>query len=272
MELALEFVAQTAYSYWWRCSANRCSNPTERIMRNILLKLSSLGVLVFALGALTPVLADLIYDVQVDDLGQGFGTRPTILTFQNDGTEQGCVKWDGSNNAYGSPCPEGITAGSTIEGKSTTLTIAELAAVDIGIDSAGELGIIFNPAEPGGATNAITLDELVLTFYNSSGTVLASYVWNQGPMTFCCDNNGTGGAGQVFKLDYEQAQLASAWFSDTTNRIGLAAVITSASGSAESFYPFEVTPAPVPEPSSFVMLGAGLIALGLLFRKRTKRS
>lgn len=240
--------------------------------------LLSLLVLIPILSV-TPALGSIIWDQEILVQGQGLG-QDNILSFSTTGTESGCVKWSGSGNVYNSPCP-GEVAGdpytwtNTDTSKSRTFTLAELGA-NYGITSADTLGVVFNPAEPGG--NSITLNVLVWTFYSSDGTVSESFVWTAGPATYCCNNTGTGGAGQVFRLDSDSAQLVQqTWFTGAgfgNNRIGVSAAVTDAAGSLERFYPFQVNalPTPVPEPASFLTMGSGLLALGLLLRRYAKKS
>jgi hypothetical protein len=244
------------------------------------MSLIALPMLIFALGAISPASASLIFDGQITVAGEGFGTTNTVLTFHNDGLEQGCVKWSGTADAFDAPCPGLVTAGLVEEDKSQTLTLSTLSSV-LGITSAGELGIVFNPAQSGG--NEVTLNKLVLTFYSPDGLTSQSLTWLGGPVTYCCDNNGTGGAGQVFKLDWDQWNLVqTAWFTGVSfgdNRIGVGAEIGGptgngtfgGTGSFERFYIAKVDPAPIPEPISFLTIGSGLVGLRLLSRRRRKK-
>ena len=226
--------------------------------------------------SLTPAYAGLVWDQEVLVSGQGLA-QDNILSFQVTGSESGCVKWTGSGDAYNSSCPGEVGGdpyswADTDTGKSRTFTLAELGT-NYGITSADTLGIVFNPAEPGG--NSVTLNVLLLTFYSADGSVSESFMWTAGPESYCCNNNGTGGAGQVFRFDWDQAQLAQAWFTGAdfgNNRIGVSAAVSDTAGSLERFYPYQLTPLPVPEPASFLTMGSGLVALGLLLRRYAKRN
>lgn len=238
----------------------------------------ALVCLVLVSGAANPAFASLVFFGEITVTGQGFGTNNTILTFHNDGQESGCVTWTGAADDKDGPCPGGVSFIELVEGKTQTLDLQTLAG--LGITSADRLGIIFNPAQEGGA-NEITLDTLVLTFYKFDGQNLTQqdFIWS-GPRSFCCDNTGTGGAGQTFRLDFDQAQQAQANFFDVADltqvHVGLAANIggtgSGGNGGNETFYVYSLQPLPVPEPTSFLMMGAGLIGLVLLRRRRTKRS
>ncbi|MEN6534912.1 MAG: PEP-CTERM sorting domain-containing protein [Bryobacteraceae bacterium] len=235
------------------------------------------ALIVVSLGAWTPASAGLLWDYQIDIAGQGLA-HDDLLSFQETGTASGCVTWSGTGDSYGAPCPgqetgDGLTWNDQQAGKSRTYSLSELVAG--GITSAEEIGIVFNPAEPGGDT--ITLVYLALTFYNTDGTVSETFIWESGPASYCCDNTGTGGAGQLFRLDAETAAIVNAmWFSGSSwesNRIGVSAVITDSAGAMDRFYLTEaIGAAPVPEPASFVTLGSGLLGLAFLLRRYRKRS
>jgi hypothetical protein len=239
-------------------------------------------LLTFALIAFlagTPAYGDLIWDQEILVAGQGLA-QDNILSFKNEGTESGCVKWTGSSSAFGAPCP-GEVAGDPYtwndqdNQKSTTFSLSKLAT-DFGITSADMLGIVFNPSEPGNADNVVTLNALILTFYSGDGSTIEHVLWTAGPESYCCNNSGNGGAGQVFRIDWDQAQLIQqTWFTGTgfgDNRIGVSAILSGADSSNDRFYPVRLDPQPVPEPASFLTMGSGLFALGLLLRRHANRS
>jgi len=229
--------------------------------------LASVVVLIMLLGSYHCARASLVYGGSVSTSG-GYGTEQNILTFHDNGTEAGCVKWDGSNNAYGAPCPGLSFAGPYNQDNSQSETITVQTLVNLGIASAGELGIVLDGSESGG--DDITVQQIILYIYNSSGTLLDSYVFS-GPALFPGDS-GSGGQGAFVQLDYDQAQDANVHWSTLTNRIGLAAYITGASGGSETFYVDDVTAQPVPEPVSSLTIGSGLIALAFLLRRRARKS
>lgn len=244
-------------------------------MKNEIKACLLVALIALSIGAWTPASAGLVWDYEIAIAGQGLA-HDDLLSFQETGVASGCVTWNGTADSYGAPCPgqetgDGLTWDDQQAGKSRTYTLAELVAG--GITSAEQIGIVFNPAEPGG--NSITLNYLALTFYNADGSVSATYIWSSGPDSYCCNNTGTGGAGQLFRLDAETAALVDAlWFSGAnweSNRIGVSAVISDSAGSMDRFYLTQaIGSAPVPEPASFVTLGSGLLALGFLLRRYTR--
>jgi len=225
-------------------------------------------LLFLALGTAVPASASLIYQTEIDLGATGLGNVLTVLTLQDSPTELGCVRYTASGDALGGACPGGFTGGDE-KAQSQTRAISSLT----GITQASDLAIIFNANEPTTA-NSITLNTLVLTFYTSGGTVINSYTFT-GPRVFDGDNGGTGGAGYVFRLDYDQAlnaqALAFTGVSFGDNRIGLSASISDASGSNETFFIARMSNPdlnPVPEPVTFLTMGAGLLGIALYLRRR----
>lgn len=229
--------------------------------------------------------ASLVYVGPAPASGTGIGTVSTILTIQspaNSTTETGGVSFTGSGDTTSGT---GVKPGAS---QTSTYSLGE-----IGATNASQLGIIFNAVEPGqqaGGENGITLDNLVLTIYSSSGAML----FNSGaftPRTFDMTFNGAGQSGYLFKLDTAQAAAAQAAAfvgNFQTNRVGLLASASNASGGFETFYlqaDAATTPGTggggggnggpgsgggagnaVPEPGPLALLGIGLISL-LAFRR-----
>ncbi len=225
---------------------------------------ASIALLILLVGSFSDLAASLVFSGFVGTSG-GFGTEDTILTFHTTGTEVGCVKWTGSDDAFGAPCP-GLSATTTNETDGQTFTLSELAA--LGISSAGEIGIVLDASEAGGSQ--FTLVTLVLTFYSADGLTSESFVYT-GPAVFN-GNTGSGGQGQLFQLDWDQAQIAQAnWFTGPNfgnNRIGISAELTGTDGGQDTFYITDVTAFPVPEPLSFLTVGSGLLGLAYWLRRR----
>lgn len=221
-------------------------------------KLLTMASLVAMAFTATTANAQLTYLGPQDFGGTGLGAVNTVLTIQNRGTEIGSVGLDGSGTQ--------VITGDAKTGASQTL-VRSLG--DLGINNAADLRVVFNANEPGNeGDNGIDLTNLILSIFSPAGTLL----FNSGPfsaVSFADTFNGTGNAGFVFGLDGAQSALAQATafsgnFGD--NLVGLSATATLASGGPETFYILNEAP-PVPEPSTYAMVGLGLLGLTWLRRK-----
>lgn len=224
----------------------------------------SLGTLLLAGLASASVHAELQFRGDETFQGTGLGSVNTVLTIQSPGntsTETGAVSVGAMN--------EEVISGDAKTGQSQT-GLRTLG--DLGLGSATDLRVIFNALEPSG--NAIDLNDLVLNIYSPTGSLLFSS-GAFSPVSFDSSFPGTGNAGFVFGLDATQAAAAqsSAFSGDFGgNRIGLAASASGATGGFETFFVGSVEGAvsPVPEPQSWALMGAGLLAV-VLMRRRQRR-
>lgn len=220
-----------------------------------------LGVLGGLLAASGAAHASLVFEGAQPMTGTGLGAVATVLTLQSHGNatvESGAVGVDAGNMMA-------ISGDAKTGASQTTLrTFGEL-----GMNSVSDLRLFFNANEPGNAKNGISLDNLALSFYSASGSLL----WSSGaftPQAFPTTFAGIGKSGFEFRLDDAQAASAQAAlgsdFADV--RIGLSASLSDATGGPETFFIASQT-TPVPEPSQAALLAAGLLGLGVLVHRRS---
>jgi hypothetical protein len=202
--------------------------------------------------------------------GQGLGAVDTVLTMTspaNTTTESGCVAAGvgGATVTGATACPgagpNGLSAFTG--GDEQAINVARAAAA-LGLTDFNDLRIVFNPSEPAG--NSITVDNLSLTLWDpATGLILDAY-YIANTVSFPSTDPGTGNAGFFFALDAAQATTANLLLANFPDLfVGLAANASEATGGLETF---SLGVAAVPEPSTLVLLGAGVVGIGLWARRR----
>ena len=237
-----------------------------------------LGCLTFTALASTSF-ATLIPIGAIPSTGNGLGAVNTVLTFQNTGTESGCVGYIGGTTVTGpSACNTAVT-GSVGGNEQTGSGNNVYTPASLGISSSGSttfanLVLIFNGSEPqGGSGSNINLTNLSLNLFGSS-----SVAYFTAPSASYTAFPGTGSAGFAYQLDTAQAAAANAFFAANPDlRIGASATATDAAGGLETIQVATLPGIPsggggggtgaAPEPATYLYLTGGFLGLGLYRRK-----
>jgi hypothetical protein len=254
------------------------------------MKITFLGGLVAFVVYASSAFATLIPIGAVPSSGNGLGSVSSLVTFQNTGTEVGCVgvASNGTTATGAAQCFGGVTAPGGITNEQTgsgnnTYTATSLGIAPTGPNTFANAVLIFNGSEGGNpADQPITLNNLSLNLFSTSGTLLgafstaASYSGNAFP--------GTGNAGFGFQLDAVQAALANALLASNPNLIiGASASASNANAGLDTVFISRISTvqpgggggssdATTPEPSTTLMFGGGLLGVSLFLRKRNVKA
>lgn len=193
--------------------------------------------------------------------GGGLGAVATVLTLQNPGgttAESGCIG------------PVGVNCGFTDANVQSGQSQLRLVSAFPGL-TGSNFRLFLNAAEPGN-DNTITLNNAVVRLYSGNTQVFSSTAFTS-PLTLDNTLPGTGNYGFLFGLSAgDQVLFNAAIAANPGALIGVGASLTNVSGGNESFSLGTVggggTTSVVPEPSTYLLMASGLVALGMLQRKR----
>jgi hypothetical protein len=136
----------------------------------------------------------------------------------------------------------------------------------LGWTTASDVRLLFNPSEPGGAKNSITISALTLTFFTANGSVFGSI--NGADLVYNSTDPGNGKSGFLIDVAPDQYQLMNTILAGGPDlRLGISASLIDATGGPESFTAI----AAVPEPSTWAMMLLGFCGLGFMaYRRKSK--
>ena len=240
---------------------------------------------ILALAAAPGLFADIINFGSIDLGGTGLGNVATILTQQPANgqltTSSGCVELINNVQTIGTGCNIAGVAGGDEQQQTQIRFLGDSQVFGGTIDSAYDIGIVFNGAEPTGQDSTIlSVDALNLVLYDGSGNVLFEASLAAGEGDGLLPASGTGNSGYLFALNDAQAALAQTAIGNLDIagvRIGLSANVTGANGGLETFFLADANRTPpggggeIPEPATLSLVGGSFIGIALFRRSRRSR-
>ena len=242
---------------------------------------SWIGLAVFAISA-SSAFANLIPIYVVPNTGNGLGNVYSVVTFQNTGSETGCVGFVGGATGTGPTQCFGGVVGPTHEitgSGNNTYTANFLGIAPTGANTFSNLILIFNGNEGGNLIDEpFTITKLSLNLFDSGGFVLGAFPTIN---SFSASGfPGIGNAGFGFQLDAAQAAQANAFLASNPSLvIGASISVSDTQGGPDTLFISRidsVQPPPddtggVPEPTTLFLTGLGLVGVELFRRKQARK-
>jgi hypothetical protein len=200
--------------------------------------------------------ADLVFVTNIDVTGTGLGAVNTVVTVleSGPGTESGCINQNGTFT----PCLFGLQGGDN-QAINNVVPLSNIATSFAAVVNLNETG----------QDLSVVLTDLYLTFCNGAACHNAQYL---GPDITLTSGEGTGlgQSGFTFALNPAEYAIVSALGPNLTISGGVQFLAGSQGAGPETLHVIQTAPPTVPEPTSLLLLGAGLTALAT-FRKRLVR-
>lgn len=245
------------------------------------------GLALFAVYT-SSAFATLIPINTVPSTGNGLGSVNSLVTFQNTGSEIGCVgnapggiTATGSAQCFGIGTAPGVVTNEQTGSGNNTYTALSLGIAPAGLNTFANLILIFNGNE--GSTAAgqpITLDRLSLNLFSASGALLKSF--STASAFSAPAFPGVGNAGFGFQLDSIQAAQANQLLVlNQSLVIGASAAASNANSGPETVFISRIDStqpggggggSAIPEPTTVLMLGSGLIGMSMFLKQRASRA